>query len=412
MKRIALPLLAFLPLAACGEAPDRPAENGPSCAGDSCVGNGAGGNTQEPGAGGGGGNTSDPGSGGNPDTDPGEPEPGEWNAYLMGNAAALLEGEYDTWRQRHFFDQCGDGVASVRTGSGVVSEGIGYGMLITATLGTQEDFDGLHRFYEQAAKGESGLMNWECGDCGSCGGGGPATDADLDVAMALVQADARWGGYASAALDVIRNLRKPSVVEVCGAFTIMRPGDHWGGCSDQGAPFINPSYWAPGYYKVFAQIDVDGAAIWNQLVEDSYTLLEASQGGHPDGLFLWPDAMRWNGSTFTNDKQFSYNGYDACRVPWRIAADYAWTGDSRAAALLEWANAEVDSRGFAGITNQANSAFYGALALSSIAVSQEKADARFDEWLNAELDDAPYYQNTLRVLYLMLAAGRFPSTLH
>ena len=29
----------------------------------------------------------------------------------------------------------------------------------------------------------------------------------------------------------------------------------------------------------------------------------------------------------------------------------------------------------------------------------------------AELDDAPYYQNTLRVLYLMVAAGMFPSTL-
>jgi hypothetical protein len=333
---------------------------------------------------------------------------GEWNAYVMAGAEGMLASEYTTWKNRHYHT-CPDGSASVRTGGGVVSEGIGYGMLITATLGSQADFDGLHKFYNQAAKGVSGLMNWQCGDCGSCGGGGPATDADLDVAMALVQADARWGGYAAAALTVIQNLRKPTVTEVCGAYTVMRPGDHWGGCSDNG--LINPSYWAPGYYRVFAQLDPEGAAVWNKLVDDSYTLLEASKGGHPDNLFIWPDAMKWNGSTFLNDKGFSYNGYDACRTPWRIATDYAWTNDSRAQALLAWTSSEVDTRGFSGITNQANSAFYGALALGSIAVSQEKADARLNEWLNSSLDDVPYYQGTLRLLYLMVAAGKFPSTL-
>jgi len=335
--------------------------------------------------------------------------PGDWNAHVMDGAPDRLDAEYAAWRAGHFHE-CPDGSASVRMGQDrVVSEGIGYGMLITATLGPQEDFDALHKFYEQAAKGSSGLMNWECGACGSCGGGGPATDADLDVAMALVQADARWGGYADAALAVIRNLRKPSVTEQCGSWLVMRPGDHWGGCSDNG--LINPSYWAPGYYRVFAERDPEGADLWNTLIDDSYALLEESRGHHPDGLFLWPDAMTWNGAGFDPATGFSYNGYDACRVPWRLATDYAWTGDPRAKALLEWTSAQVDSRGFAGISGDANSAFYGSLALGSVAVSQAKANEHFSAWMSADIDDAPYYQGTLRVLYLLIAAGKFPSTL-
>ena len=32
-------------------------------------------------------------------------------------------------------------------------------------------------------------------------------------------------------------------------------------------------------------------------------------------------------------------------------------------------------------------------------------------WLGATMDDTPYFQGTLRVLYLLVAAGRFSSTL-
>ena len=32
-------------------------------------------------------------------------------------------------------------------------------------------------------------------------------------------------------------------------------------------------------------------------------------------------------------------------------------------------------------------------------------------WLGAKLDDAHYYQATLRMLYLLVAAGKFSSTL-
>jgi len=59
-----------------------------------------------------------------------------------------------------------------------------------------------------------------------------------------------------------------------------------------------------------------------------------------------------------------------------------------------------------------NSAFYGSLALSGLAVGQEKADQHYNTWINANpLYDNAYYQGTLRMIYLLLAGGNFPSTL-
>lgn len=347
---------------------------------------------------------------------------GAWNAFAVSAAEGTLASEYATWKSK-FLTSCGGGLYSVETKGGaagaVVSEGIGYGMLITATLGEQAEFDGLAKFYADSAKSDAGLMRWTCAsacDPSSCTGAS-ATDGDLDVAMALLQAEARWagGGYASQALEVIRNLRGDLVTDDCGSFTVHRPGE-WGGCSDDGSKLVNPSYFAPGYYRVFATFDVEGAAVWNAMLEDAYALLDASKDGHPDDLTPWPDALSWNGSAFVNDKGFSYNGYDACRVPWRIATDYAWSGDARAKGLLEWTSARVDAwnwtaGGQNGMATDANSAFYGSVALAGGAISQLVADAYYASWMAAEKDDNPYYQGTLRLVYLLVAAGKFPSTL-
>ena len=59
---------------------------------------------------------------------------------------------------------------------------------------------------------------------------------------------------------------------------------------------------------------------------------------------------------------------------------------------------------------QQNSAFIGAFALAG-GYDQGKFDGYVTAWLGAQLDDTPYYQGSLRVLYLLVAAGKFSSTL-
>jgi hypothetical protein len=68
----------------------------------------------------------------------------------------------------------------------------------------------------------------------------------------------------------------------------------------------------------------------------------------------------------------------------------------------------VDSNGgVSGVRFDKNSAFLGAFALSAMPLGQSKLDSYITSWLTTPMDDTPYYQGTLRRLYLQLAAGQF-----
>jgi hypothetical protein len=57
-----------------------------------------------------------------------------------------------------------------------------------------------------------------------------------------------------------------------------------------------------------------------------------------------------------------------------------------------------------------DSAFQGGFALTAIA-DPSAFDGQVEAWLGAGGDDGPYFQATLRLLYLLVAGGRFQSTL-
>ena len=122
---------------------------------------------------------------------------------------------------------------------------------------------------------------------------------------------------------------------------------------------------------------------------------------------LVPDWSRPDGS----DSGSQYSS-DACRTPWRVAVDYAWTGDTRAKTFMQNMSGWVDAHGgLPEAAQQQNSAFIGGFALAG-GYDQGKLDGYVTAWLSASsLDDSQYRQATLRVLYLLVAAGKFSSTL-
>jgi endo-1,4-beta-D-glucanase Y len=330
---------------------------------------------------------------------------GGWHAAIATQVTdAMLASEYATWKMRHA-QTCTDGSAVVKKDAGsVVSEGIAYGMLLAAAQGDQAFFDGLWKYYQDHLD-PKGLMNWQTAVCEAAGNNNQnaATDAELDAAMALVQADARFpgSGYLAEAEALAAKIIMHET-EICGTRAILRPGDNFGGCSDTGQQRINPSYFAPGYYRVFAARFPAQAERWNALIEGSYELYPIYQA-RMEGLV--PD---WSGVDGSDWYGAGYS-YDACRTPWRVMVDLGFSGDARARTFLEGVNTWVASHSLTN-THPNNSAFVGALALAS-AVDQEKLDASVAAWLAAMGDDMPYFQGTLRVLYLHAAAGKFPSTL-
>ena len=209
-----------------------------------------------------------------------------------------------------------------------VSEGIGYGLLIAVYMNDQALFDNIWKYALLHLDGNN-LMNWYIDSSGGTAGGGAASDADEDMAWALLMATYQWGGsgslgntysfYANRTINAIYN------TETNGG-TLMA-GDGFG--------VINPSYFAPAYYKDFAA--ATGNPGWNSVADNCYTLinnnLKTAYGNTADGLVsAWCDSS----GVSINAVSSSYTDYqyDACRTPFRIALDYLYNGDSRAFTYL------------------------------------------------------------------------------
>jgi endoglucanase len=316
---------------------------------------------------------------------------------------------YLDWKRR-FYRPCSDGSfyvlkTDVNLGDQVVSEGIGYGMLITVAVGDRSAFEGLWKHYRDRRNG-NGLMNWRYDPCGGETGGNGASDADLDAAMGLVLADSRWGGYDEDARALIASIGTHETQTCNDGRTILKPGDAWGGCDD----IVNPSYFSPGYYRRFADVESERAEFWNRFTQDTYSLLQSYQS-QLNGLI--PDWARADGSLVTDGRQVF--GYEAVRGPWRVAIDYAWSGNDEARAFLVAMSENVDGRGGLAtladtdeFADKRNSAFLGTLSLPGIVGTQDKLDGYVRDWETYEKDDVWYYQATLRLLALLVAGGFFP----
>jgi endo-1,4-beta-D-glucanase Y len=287
-----------------------------------------------------------------------------------------------------------------------VSEGIGYGMMGAVYLADRATFDGLWA-YAQARLDENGVMNWHYDAGGAVlDGGGGATDADEDMAFALVMADAQWSGYADAAKTLIGHILDH---EVEAGSNVLKPGDRWGG-SDQ----TNPSYLAPAYYRVFASYT--GESRWMSVVDASYTLLGKCANAKTG---LVPDWCNADGAA----QRSSHYSYDACRTPWRLAVDACWNGEPRAQVLLARVSAFFGKLGAANIKDgygldgtplgQANAVAFvgpagaGALAgpastLTRDAYTRVKAVTRLAAGTGYD-----YYDASWGLLSLLLMTGNF-----
>ncbi len=225
-----------------------------------------------------------------------------------------------------------------------VSEGIGYGLIIAVYMGDQTLFDNLWK-YEQLHTDSNGLMNWSIDASGNTTsvngmtvGQGAATDADEDMAWALVMADKQWGGsgslsksYSAFALQQIQNVWNHEIYQS----KLAGPGDGWPG--DQFGN-INISYFAPSYYRVFKQLDSTHA--WeavNQTVfdtifgpmDDGSGALSSSNKNAGNGLV--PAWCTSNGGA-SSAGPFNYQ-YDSCRTPFRIGVDWCLNGTSASTAM-------------------------------------------------------------------------------
>ncbi|MES1205137.1 MAG: glycosyl hydrolase family 8 [Pseudomonadota bacterium] len=230
---------------------------------------------------------------------------------------------YNNWKTKFFQ---GGRVVRLESNNDTVSEGIAYGMLIGVYVNDKPMFDALWT-YAQSKRNGNGLMNWHIDSSGNTiNPGGGATDADEDMAWALLMAGTQWGGsYTASATTLINAIWDHEIDQ--GGGNVLKPGDNFGGANQ-----TNPSYFAPSYYRAFAKATPNHN--WMAVVDSSYSILAKASGS----LGLVPNWTNAQGAAVNgpnNDPTDPHYGYDACRTPWRIALDYCENGEPRAKAYLD-----------------------------------------------------------------------------
>jgi endo-1,4-beta-D-glucanase Y len=344
---------------------------------------------------------------------------------------ALIRTRYDEWKSAGVKERCGGYVAVFKPEYATVSEGAGYGMLLTVLMAGHDSeaksvFDGLFRVVRSnpaSSTGHPALMDWRVkADCSGGGDGWNAMDGDLDIAMALLMADKQWGSrgsvnYKAEALAMIAALKAVN----------MSPLGH-----TKGLPSPNnnrTSDYMITHFKAFKR--ATGDVFWDLAVDKAFSLLDLMQTKFAPSTGLIPDFIV---NTSTNptpspghiadhnaNEGFYY--WNACRIPWRLASDYVTSGDRRSKVITgkmidffqktSGGNPALIKPGYRLDGTALPNTDYQSPSFIGPVTAGATVDARFQPFLNnlwtysASNPARGYYDSELQLLSLIVASGNW-----
>lgn len=347
---------------------------------------------------------------------------------------------YKQWKSAYLKPGCNTGEYYVEFGKKdkqCVSEGQGYGMLITVCMaGFDPDarrlFDGLYQYYHShPAKSSPYLMAWEQDQHCKSIDRGTASDGDLDIADALLMADKQWGSkgsinYKLAARQIIDAIMRHEINPK--TFTVLL-GD--------AIEYDSPDYYdtrtsdfMPGHFRSFYHATHD--VRWTRALNNSYQLFDRMQRGYSPDAGLVPDFIKGVNKNprpvKPNYLESPWDGkyyYNACRVPWRIATDYLLYGDARGKVFCQRINNWVKlttggkpdnlSAGYSLEGNDLKNHYFEALSFIGPFAVSATVDSKNQRWLNGvwdyllgfKLKDYDYYDNTVKLLCMLTISGNY-----
>lgn len=323
---------------------------------------------------------------------------------------------YNTWKSL-FVEKCSTGYrVKFDETQYTVSEGIAYGMLLSVYADDKDLFDGLWAYYKKWSNG-NGVMHWKINGCDGVNQSNGATDAELDVAMALIIATEQWGSsYSDDAKTMVKRIKQ---YEMGGDGQTLN-GDAWGNTNS----CRNPSYFAPAYYKEFAKVDGDNASFWSgSAITATNTILKANRNSTSGLVSNWCDNSGTENSCGNTGSGAAGYGADACRNPWRMAVDYLWHGSDCSSAatdinakLIKFVNGyESQLKGpftNRNVSNPSSGSYingsYTTFALPPMTSSSAQSSLNKCYTNVANLgDDGKYFNMTIRCVSLFVLTGNF-----
>lgn len=258
----------------------------------------------------------------------------------------VLQVSWQSYVRRHITAE-GRVVLAERDGE-TISEAQAYALMRALWAGDEATFARVYAWtrgnLSRLATHGDHLLSWRWGRRadGSWGVLDPntAADADLDYAMALWLAARRgwrapppWPDYGSEARAVARDILAKETVRIPNGELLLAPGN-W---HEKTPPvLINPSYFSPGAYRLLGE--GQAGSPWSELHSAVYPFLsQLSQGlGERAGKGLYPDWVQVDerGRLAPPSDRDAHFGWEAVRLPWRLALDARWFGEKQASRLL------------------------------------------------------------------------------
>lgn len=178
-------------------------------------------------------------------------------------------------------------------------------------------------------KGENG--EYQMGDPAS------ASDADEDIALALLFAHKRWKEerYLNEAKEIINDIWEQEVKKIAGSYYLISGTDR----KKREGYLVNPSYFSPATYRIFAE--VDRSHPWKELADDSYQFLNTlgqlpgNQTYLPKNWVIVDEQGMIKSAGAHVEKDPDLYGFDAFRTMWRVALDAFWFNNSQAKNYLK-----------------------------------------------------------------------------
>lgn len=266
------------------------------------------------------------------------------------STANLLQQSWSAYREQ--FIQSDGRVIDREAGDRTTSEAQAYAMLRAVMIDDPDTFDrtltwaeaNLKRRQADGSPSDS-LWCWKWGKTanGNWGtiDGNFASDGDMDAITALILAARRWNRpeylqLARTKLKDLWNLSTIAVPAASGTVNYFLPGPKAAFQPQPNQVYLNPSYFGPYAFRLFAQVDSDRN--WLSLVDSSYQVLNQSaqlsaKGLPSDWVALSPSNGQFQPIANAASLRTIY-GFDAYRVWWRVSLDAAWFDEPRAKQYL------------------------------------------------------------------------------
>ena len=348
---------------------------------------------------------------------------------------------YNQWKNKYLKkSECSNSyyIWAENTGKGheCVSEGQGYGMMIVVLMAgydkdAQQIFDGLFRYYkEHPSKRSPYLMSWaQSKDCYKFEESS-ASDGDIDIAYSLLLASSQWANsgeinYFEEAKKVIEAIKTQEIN--AKKFNILQSNSIEYDSKDYFD--MRSSDFIPSEIRAFQFTDNQ---TWNQVLDKNYQLFSFLQSTYSKEVGLLPDFIQQINThpkpAKPNYLESKYDGmynYNACRIPWRIATDYIVNGDKRAKKIVEpinkWIrettknNPDNISAGYTLTGEDLKTRNFEALSFIGPFAIAAMVDNKNQEWLNKlwdymtnfKLKDFDYYDNSIKMLNMIILSHNY-----